>query len=78
MVRDGQRLHVLGAAYSPAEPTAHRQTAVVSAIYLPMGRALERMQVSAGPGPGLRLCVFDEVHCFVCVRTMCSDASSAR
>ncbi|EFJ51620.1 hypothetical protein VOLCADRAFT_56931, partial [Volvox carteri f. nagariensis] len=47
--RPGQRVHVLNGAYNPAAPTCQRQTAVLGAVYMMMGRALERVQqVPAG------------------------------
>ena len=41
----GSRLHVLSAAYSPAAPDEHRLEATAEALYLMMGRGLERLPV---------------------------------
>ncbi len=43
VAREGARVHVLSAAYDPAAPQQQRQTAVLSSLYLMMGRALERL-----------------------------------
>ncbi|GIL67389.1 hypothetical protein Vafri_20793, partial [Volvox africanus] len=49
MAQPGQRVHVLSGAYNPAVPAAQRQTAVLGAVYMMMGRALERVErVPAG------------------------------
>jgi hypothetical protein len=40
-------LHVLSAAYSPASPDEHRLEATAEALYLMMGRGLERLPVCA-------------------------------
>lgn len=45
MLRQGQRLQVLSPAYSPANPGEHRHEATTGALYLMMGRGLERLQV---------------------------------
>jgi translation elongation factor EF-G len=44
-LREGQTVHVLSAAYTPAEPDRLRTEATVGALYLMMGRGLERLQV---------------------------------
>jgi ribosome assembly protein 1 len=41
--REGARVHVLSAAYDPAAPDCHRQSAPITGLYLMMGRALERL-----------------------------------
>ncbi|GIL84225.1 hypothetical protein Vretifemale_12915, partial [Volvox reticuliferus] len=49
VAQPGQRVHVLSGAYNPAAPTTQRQTAVLGAVYMMMGRALERVErVPAG------------------------------
>eukprot|EP00798_Chlamydomonas_sp_ICE-L_P013599 gene13599-19472_t len=49
VAREGQAVHVLSAAYSPQDPSSHSQPAVMSALYMMMGRALERLvEVPAG------------------------------
>ncbi|MEW5299576.1 MAG: hypothetical protein WDW36_002577 [Sanguina aurantia] len=49
VARVGQRVHVLSAAYDPARPEAHRQSVVLTGLYMMMGRALEALQrVPAG------------------------------
>jgi ribosome assembly protein 1 len=48
VAREGQRVHVLSAAYDPSKPDEQRQSAVLSALYLMMGRGLERLQVRGG------------------------------
>ncbi len=50
VVREGQRVHVLSAAYDPSRPGEQRQSAVLGQLYLMMGRGLERLQVGAGQG----------------------------
>lgn len=45
VLRQGQRLQVLSPAYSPANPEEHRHEATTGALYLMMGRGLERLQV---------------------------------
>ncbi len=45
--RQGAALHVLSAAYSPASPDEHRLEATAEALYLMMGRGLERLPVCA-------------------------------
>lgn len=48
VARVGQRVHVLSAAYDPARPEAHRQSVVLTGLYMMMGRALETLhQVGA-------------------------------
>ena len=46
-LRQGSRLHVLSAAYSPATPDEHRLEATAEALYLMMGRGLERLPVQS-------------------------------
>lgn len=46
VARAGQRVHILSAAYNPAQPELQRQTVVITDLYLMMGRALERLRVS--------------------------------
>jgi len=44
VVHDGQLVHVLSAAYNPAQPaSSQRQTAVIRGVYMMMGRTLERL-----------------------------------
>ncbi|KAL3134116.1 hypothetical protein ABBQ32_008537 [Trebouxia sp. C0010 RCD-2024] len=49
VLRDGQAMHVLSAAYNPAQPNLQRQVHHVDGLYLMMGRGLDRLQqVPAG------------------------------
>ncbi|KAK9830922.1 hypothetical protein WJX81_005694 [Elliptochloris bilobata] len=49
MLRDGDCVHVLSAAYDPAVPALHRQEAQVRGLYMMMGRGLEALtEVPAG------------------------------
>jgi len=49
VAREGARVHVMTSAYDPWDPTKQRQSAVLTGLYLMMGRALERLQqVPAG------------------------------
>ncbi|CAL8464184.1 g3719 [Coccomyxa elongata] len=49
VVTDGQRVHVLSAAYNPARPDLERQEVQVDGLYLMMGQGLERLRsVPAG------------------------------
>jgi ribosome assembly protein 1 len=38
VAREGQRVHVLSPAYDPRTPHLHRQTAVLTGLFLMMGR----------------------------------------
>ncbi|KAL0045602.1 hypothetical protein WJX82_010973 [Trebouxia sp. C0006] len=49
VLKDGQSVHVLSAAYNPAQPHLQRQIHQVDGLYLMMGRGLDRLhQVPAG------------------------------
>ncbi|KAL4448964.1 hypothetical protein ABPG77_007681 [Micractinium sp. CCAP 211/92] len=49
VVRQGQTVQVLPATYNPADPASERQEARIDALFLMMGRGLERLQeVPAG------------------------------
>lgn len=43
VVRAGQVFHVLSSVYNPADPSSERLTATATALYLMMGRGLERL-----------------------------------
>ena len=58
-VRQGAALHVLSAAYSPASPDEHRLEATAEALYLMMGRGLERLPV------GSHICHLSSDGCFL-------------
>ncbi len=45
VLRAGQAVHVLPATYNPADPASERQDTALGALYLMMGRGLERLQV---------------------------------
>lgn len=49
LLRDGDTMHVLSAAYHPSRPHEHRQEVKIHGLFLMMGRALERVsEVPAG------------------------------
>eukprot|EP00873_Tetraselmis_striata_P038957 jgi/Tetstr1/459221/TSEL_000031.t1 len=59
-VREGQRLHVLSSAYTPARPgDVQRRTGTVRAVYLMMGTGLERL-ASVPAGNVLALAGFED------------------
>lgn len=45
VLRAGQAVHVLPPTYNPADPDSTQQAATLGALYLMMGRGLERLQV---------------------------------
>lgn len=48
VLRAGAPVHVLPPSYNPADPASEAQQAQLGALYLMMGRGLERLQVGGG------------------------------
>ncbi len=78
VLRAGAAVHVLPSTYDPTTPGSTKQEAVASALYLMMGRGLDRLQASparnrswvAAQLPNIAICVSSDK------RTICAFSSS--